>query len=303
MTVSAGHRIFTTTLASVYPLYLSQGREEGPHEGRARCRDPLADGVRPVRAGPAPRRRHDLRGLLRRGAHEPRHRAASPASSAGCASSPSRTRSCSRSATSTSWWTSLRRVGRWPRCCGADGDRGRRRSAFGSPAQALQLAPQALARPALPSDERDRWPGLPNDGWAVVHVAGRGDGGPDTRLDRPQDLDDALAIGDERLDPITRSNLRRRLRRRSIHEDVATVAQPGRERAGLHEAHRAQPAIDPRLVGGEGISHASELTAECLTRRRAGAGRDRRGRDPLERRRPGVGTAGLRECRVRVDRG
>jgi hypothetical protein len=45
----------------------------------------------------------------------------------------------------------------------------------------------------------------------VIHVAGLGDGGPDTRLDRPHDLDDALSVGDERLHPITRANLRRRL--------------------------------------------------------------------------------------------
>jgi hypothetical protein len=133
----------------------------------------------------------------------------------------------------------------------------RRRSRVVSPAQALELAPQALARPALPSDERDRWSRLPHDGWAVVHVAGRGDGGPDTRLDRSRDLDDALAIADERLHPITDSDLRRGLCRRSIDEDVATVAQPGRERPGLHEAHRAQPAIDTRLVSGDGSSHAS----------------------------------------------
>ena len=35
----------------------------------------------------------------------------------------------------------------------------RRRSGVGSPAQALELAPQALARPALPAHERDRWAG------------------------------------------------------------------------------------------------------------------------------------------------
>ena len=38
--------------------------------------------------------------------------------------------------------------------------------------------------------------------------------------------------------------------------DVAALAQPCRERASLHEAHRAQPAVDARLVGGGGISHA-----------------------------------------------
>jgi hypothetical protein len=38
---------------------------------------------------------------------------------------------------------------------------------------------------------------------------------------------------------------------------VAALAQPGREWAGFHEAHRAQPAIDARGVGSDGISHAS----------------------------------------------
>jgi hypothetical protein len=38
---------------------------------------------------------------------------------------------------------------------------------------------------------------------------------------------------------------------------VATVAQPARERASLHEAHSAQPAINTRLAGGGGSSHAS----------------------------------------------
>ena len=129
-------------------------------------------------------------------------------------------------------------------------------SGVGSPAQALELAPQALTRTALPTNQPDRGPGLCHNGRAVVHVAGRGDGGPDTRLDRPHDLDDSLAISDARLNPIARANLRRRLRRRSIHDDVAAFAQPGRKRASLHEAHRAQPAIDPCLVGSAGISHA-----------------------------------------------
>ncbi len=94
-----------------------------------------------------------------------------------------------------------------------------------APAHALELAPEALARPALPPYEHDHWPNPRHDRRAVVHKAGRGDGGPDTRLDRPHDLDDALAIGDERFNPIARTYLRRRLRRRSIHEDVAALAQ------------------------------------------------------------------------------
>ena len=130
------------------------------------------------------------------------------------------------------------------------------RSGVGSPAQALELAPETLARPALAAHRHGPLPDLRHDGRAVVHVAGRGDGGPHTRLDRQHDLDAAPAIGDERLDPIARANLRRRLCPRSIHKDVAALAQPGRERAGLHEAHRAQPAIDARVGGGDGICHS-----------------------------------------------
>ncbi len=129
-------------------------------------------------------------------------------------------------------------------------------SAVGGPAQALELAPETLAGPAPSTHGHDRWPGIRHDGRAVVHVAGRGDGGSHTRLDRPHDLDDALATRDESLHPIAWANLRRRLRRRSVHEDVGALAQPRRQRAGLHKAHRAQPAIDTRLVGSEGISHA-----------------------------------------------
>src|SRR6187549_4308755 len=111
------------------------------------------------------------------------------------------------------------------------------RSAAASPAQALELAAQALARSALSTYEGDPRRDLWHDGRAVVHVAGRRNGGPDARLDWQHDLDDALALGDERLHPIARPNLRRRLRRRSIHDDMAGLAQPCRERTGLHEAH------------------------------------------------------------------
>src|SRR4029079_15796402 len=57
------------------------------------------------------------------------------------------------------------------------------RSGVGRSAQALPLAPQAFARAALPSYQSEPWPGLAHHGWAVVHVAGRGDVGPDPRLD------------------------------------------------------------------------------------------------------------------------
>ena len=129
-------------------------------------------------------------------------------------------------------------------------------SGVACPAQAVKLASETLAGPALPMDDHDLWPGVLHDRRAVVHVAGLGDGGPDTGLDRTHDLDDTRSIRDERLHPIACANPRRRLCRHSVHEDVAALAQPRRQRAGLHEAHRAQPAIDACLVGGAGISHA-----------------------------------------------
>ena len=80
-------------------------------------------------------------------------------------------------------------------------------SGVGSSAEALELAPQTLAGPALPTHGQDLRPGVRHDRRAMVHVTGRGDEGSDTRLDRPHDLDDALAIRDEGLDPIAWANL------------------------------------------------------------------------------------------------
>src|SRR4051794_12805627 len=129
-------------------------------------------------------------------------------------------------------------------------------SAVSGPTEALELAPQPLAGTALPADERHARSRLGDDGRAVVHITGCGHCRADPRLDRPHDLDDPLPIRDERLHAITGANLRRRLRRESIHDDVAALAQPRRERPGLDEADRAQPAIDTGRVGGGGIGHA-----------------------------------------------
>jgi hypothetical protein len=123
------------------------------------------------------------------------------------------------------------------------------------PAQAFQLAPETLAGSALPADGPHSRRGRSHDRRAVVHVAGGGGRGPDPRFDWPHDLDDTLAIRNAGLHPITCANLGRRLRRRSVHEDVAALAQPRRERASLHQAHRAKPAIDSRLVRSAGIRH------------------------------------------------
>src|SRR6476660_7759064 len=91
---------------------------------------------------------------------------------------------------------------------GAPGDRDRswwvwswrasfgRRSGVCRPIQALELAAETLAWPALPADRHDRRPCLAHDRRAVVHVARRGDGGSDTRLDGPHDFDDAVAVRD-----------------------------------------------------------------------------------------------------------
>ena len=127
----------------------------------------------------------------------------------------------------------------------------------GSSAQALQLPAEALARPALAPDSHDPRPDLRDHRRrAVVHVARHGDRGADARLDRPHDLDDALAPGDQRVDPVASPDLCRRLRGVPVHEDVAGVTELRRRRARLHEPHRAQPAVDAGLVRRAGISHA-----------------------------------------------
>jgi hypothetical protein len=71
----------------------------------------------------------------------------------------------------------------------------------------------------------------------VVDVAGHSDRCSDTRLDRLHDLHDTVTFRDQRLDPIAGPNLRRRLGRRPIHEDMTGLAQSRRKRAGLHQAH------------------------------------------------------------------
>ena len=84
----------------------------------------------------------------------------------------------------------------------------RRGSGVGSPAEALELAPETLAGSALPTRHHDVWTGLRRDRRAVVHVTGRGDDGSHTRLDGPHNLDDTLAIPDAGLNTIACANLR-----------------------------------------------------------------------------------------------
>ena len=133
-------------------------------------------------------------------------------------------------------------------------------SGVGSPAKALELAPKTLAGPALAPDGHDPRSNFSHDRRrAVVHVARCGDGSSDTRLDRSHDLHNTLAICDQRLYPIACANPRRRLCRRPIDTDVTALAQSRRKRAGLHQAHRAEPAIDACLRRGTGISHVSRV--------------------------------------------
>ena len=79
MTVSAGHRIFTTTLASVYPLYLAKVEKKG------RTQDELDAVIRWLTGyDQSELDRHLAAGttfadFFAGARHEPRHRAASPA--------------------------------------------------------------------------------------------------------------------------------------------------------------------------------------------------------------------------------
>jgi len=117
-------------------------------------------------------------------------------------------------------------------------------------------SPEPLARPALAPDSHDPRSHLGDDRRrAVVLIARRSDGCSDTRLDRLHDLHDTVTLGDQRLDPVAGAHLRRWLGRRPIHADVTALAQSRRKRAGLHQAHRTEPAIDARLGGGARVSH------------------------------------------------
>ena len=67
-------------------------------------------------------------------------------------------------------------------------------------------------------------------------------------VDRPHDLHDPFALGDQRVHDVAGSNLRRWLRRVAVDVDVPAIAELGRHGPGLHEAHRAEPAINPGFV-------------------------------------------------------
>src|SRR6185369_12561184 len=131
-----------------------------------------------------------------------------------------------------------------------------------APAHSLELAAKALARTALAADRLDAGRDLADDRWwAVVDVAGDRDRRADPRLDRPHDLDDPFTFGDQRMHQVAGANLRRRLCRVAVDADVPTVAELGRQGPGLDEPHRAQPAVDPCLVG-HGSGPARSILAE-----------------------------------------
>jgi hypothetical protein len=111
----------------------------------------------------------------------------------------------------------------------------RRRRLLGRPSPRTALIPGAITR----TDRR----------WAVVDVAQGGGRRADASFDRSHDLDDPLAFGDQGMHDVAGANLRRRFCRVAVDADVPAVAQLGRDGPGLDEAHRAQPAIDPRVFG------------------------------------------------------
>jgi hypothetical protein len=118
------------------------------------------------------------------------------------------------------------------------------------PSHPLELAAQALARPTLPTDRLDARRDLAdNRRRAVVDVTRRGDRRADARFDRPDDLEDPLTFGDQRMHHVAGTDLRRRLCRVAVDTDAPAVAELGRHRPGLDQAHRAQPAINSCFVG------------------------------------------------------
>src|SRR6185436_5595859 len=101
-----------------------------------------------------------------------------------------------------------------------------RSSAQPGPPHPFQLAAKTLARPALPTDRLDARRDLPDDGrWAVVDVARGGAQCADARFDRPYDLDDPLTFGDQGMDDIAGTNLRRGLGRVAVDAVVPALAQ------------------------------------------------------------------------------
>ena len=122
MSGSAGHRIITTSVASVYPLYLAKVEKKG------RTRDELDAVIRWLTG-------YDQTGLdqhLAAGstfaeffeaARLHPNAALITGDVCGVRVESIEDRLCSGSGTSTSWWTSSRRVGRWRGCCAPDGVR------------------------------------------------------------------------------------------------------------------------------------------------------------------------------------
>ena len=96
----------------------------------------------------------------------------------------------------------------------------------------------------------------------MIDITGHGDGGTNARLDRPDDLNDSLPVGDEGVDPVTRANLARRLCAAAVDADVPALAQLGRDGTCLDEARGTQPAIDPGLIGRRAITHAVYWTTK-----------------------------------------
>ena len=117
------------------------------------------------------------------------------------------------------------------------------------PAKAIELAALALRRTAAPGLAYGyAWLSLyDRRGWAVIDHALRRHRRADPLLDDGRHLEDARTP-DECVDAVTDLHLRRGLRRRAVHANVAAAAGGRRLRTGLIDPDGPQPDVYPGLV-------------------------------------------------------
>ena len=155
----------------------------------------------------------------------------------------------------------------WPRSsAGADAARehGDLRGPSGAPdpTHPLQLAAKAFARSALAAHHLDARCQLDDDlGRRVIDVTGRGNRRADASLDGPNDLNDALASGTQRVHSVAGMDLGRRLCRVAIDADVPAITQLCRHRTRLDESDGAQPPVDPSLGCRTDFGHDAIVNA------------------------------------------
>lgn len=138
-------------------------------------------------------------------------------------------------------------------------------------------SPHTVEPPAVPlrratgggvPDEHGRLGTLRGDIRRVVDEARRGGGWPDPLVDHLDDLDDPLTPVGPRRDTVTNSHVGRRLHAGSVEPDVPATARRRRLSAGLENAHRPEPAVDPRrlhrrIVARAATSWATKRDGRC----------------------------------------